>query len=177
MSGKIYKTLIGEIAEWMTAAQEHRQQAISKLLQSSPNMTVPPAATQKSILDAGKSQNTDVSKSVTEDDAVTDRLAKVHEQIRVVVDRNYQNLETEQADQRKLRDASEILIYLRSQRTYKALLERYNPTATMADDERVRLTARRVGLEVPKDIEHRLATEEEALVDKEKSDSESDKSK
>lgn len=39
--------------------------------------------------------------------------------------------------------------YLRAQRTYGALLERYNPGADMSEEDRVRLTARRVGMDMP----------------------------
>ena len=39
--------------------------------------------------------------------------------------------------------------YLKAQRTYGTLLERYNPGADMTEEERVRLTARRVGMDMP----------------------------
>lgn len=45
--------------------------------------------------------------------------------------------------------ADQMLRYLRSQRTYVALLERYNPGMNMDEQERVRLTARRVGMNLP----------------------------
>ncbi|KAF8475655.1 hypothetical protein BDZ91DRAFT_710074 [Kalaharituber pfeilii] len=46
--------------------------------------------------------------------------------------------------------ASQIKDYLKAQRMYAALLERYNPNLRIEDEERVRLTARRVGFELPK---------------------------
>ncbi|TQV97424.1 hypothetical protein V2A60_006824 [Cordyceps javanica] len=45
--------------------------------------------------------------------------------------------------------AAELVTYLRSQRTYATLLERYNPGMDMDETERVRLTARRVGMDLP----------------------------
>ena len=45
--------------------------------------------------------------------------------------------------------AEELVLYLRSQRQYATLLERYNPGMDMDDTERVRLTARRVGMDLP----------------------------
>ena len=36
---------------------------------------------------------------------------------------------------------------------YATLLERYNPGADMTEEERVRLTARRVGMELPIEAE------------------------
>jgi len=45
--------------------------------------------------------------------------------------------------------AEQYLAYLRSQRVYVELLERYNPGMNMDDEERVRLTARRVGMDLP----------------------------
>lgn len=39
--------------------------------------------------------------------------------------------------------------YAKAQRTYAALLERYNPGINLEEQERIRLTARRVGLDLP----------------------------
>lgn len=41
--------------------------------------------------------------------------------------------------------------YLKAQRMYVMLLERYNPGADMNEEERVRLTARRVGMDMPEE--------------------------
>lgn len=38
---------------------------------------------------------------------------------------------------------------MRSQKMYNVLLERYNPTHAMSQEERVQATARRVGLDMP----------------------------
>lgn len=43
----------------------------------------------------------------------------------------------------------QLVTYLRAQRTYVNLLERYNPGIHLEDDERIRLTARRVGMDMP----------------------------
>ncbi|KAI0996325.1 hypothetical protein K3495_g11854 [Podosphaera aphanis] len=45
--------------------------------------------------------------------------------------------------------ASQFLQYFRAQRVYVTLLEKYNPGMNMDEEERVRLTARRVGMELP----------------------------
>jgi hypothetical protein len=45
--------------------------------------------------------------------------------------------------------AEQFAAYLRAQREHAALLARYNPGMDMAQDERVRLSARRVGLDMP----------------------------
>ncbi len=49
--------------------------------------------------------------------------------------------------------AEQYLAYLRAQRTYTTLLERYNPGMGLDEEERVRLTARRVGMELPVEYE------------------------
>jgi ATP synthase assembly factor FMC1, mitochondrial len=46
-------------------------------------------------------------------------------------------------------EAEQFVQYLKAQRTYDFLLERYNPGMSMNEEERVRLTARRVGMEMP----------------------------
>ncbi|EQK97951.1 hypothetical protein G6O67_008283 [Ophiocordyceps sinensis] len=56
-------------------------------------------------------------------------------------------------------EAEQLVTYLRSQRQYVTLLERYNPGADMDDGERVRLSARRVGMEMP--VLHRPGREVE----------------
>ncbi|KOS23104.1 ATP synthase assembly factor FMC1 [Escovopsis weberi] len=45
--------------------------------------------------------------------------------------------------------AQQLVAYLRSQRMYVSLIERYNPGMDMDQDERIRLTARRVGMDLP----------------------------
>ncbi|RDA90983.1 hypothetical protein CP533_3105 [Ophiocordyceps camponoti-saundersi (nom. inval.)] len=45
--------------------------------------------------------------------------------------------------------AEQLLVYLQSQHQYAALLERYNPGLFMDEDERLRLSAQRVGLRLP----------------------------
>ncbi|GJC81322.1 ATP synthase assembly factor FMC1, mitochondrial [Colletotrichum liriopes] len=53
-------------------------------------------------------------------------------------------------------EAEQLAAYLRAQRTYVTLLERYNPGMDMDEEERVRLTARRVGMDLPKEFKDRL---------------------
>lgn len=48
-------------------------------------------------------------------------------------------------------EATQSLLYLRAQRTYATLLERYNPGMGMDQDERVRLSARKVGMDLPEE--------------------------
>ncbi|WYZ35586.1 hypothetical protein EsH8_X_000233 [Colletotrichum jinshuiense] len=50
-------------------------------------------------------------------------------------------------------EAEQFAAYLRAQRTYVTLLERYNPGMNMDQEERVRLSARRVGMNLPKEFE------------------------
>ncbi|KIW16339.1 hypothetical protein PV08_06390 [Exophiala spinifera] len=49
----------------------------------------------------------------------------------------------------RCQEAEQFITYLRAQRTYTVLLQRYNPGMNMDEEERVRLTARRVGMELP----------------------------
>ncbi|TFK56052.1 hypothetical protein OE88DRAFT_704475 [Heliocybe sulcata] len=46
-------------------------------------------------------------------------------------------------------DMENAITFLRSQRTYKELLERYNPLVDLTAEERIEATARRVGLNMP----------------------------
>ncbi|KAI0887787.1 uncharacterized protein GGS22DRAFT_154272 [Annulohypoxylon maeteangense] len=55
--------------------------------------------------------------------------------------------------QHAVAQADQLLQYLKAQRQYTALLERYNPGMNMDDEERVRLTARRVGMDLPVEYE------------------------
>ena len=50
-------------------------------------------------------------------------------------------------------EAEQIIAYLRAQRVYSTLLERYNPGMNMDEEERVRLTARRIGVDLPKEYQ------------------------
>lgn len=53
------------------------------------------------------------------------------------------------SEQSAVAQAEQYLAYVRAQRTYVTLLERYNPGMGMDEEERVRLTARRVGMDLP----------------------------
>lgn len=53
------------------------------------------------------------------------------------------------ANKNGIAQAEQYLAYVRAQRTYVTLLERYNPGMGMDEAERVRLSARRIGVELP----------------------------
>ena len=50
---------------------------------------------------------------------------------------------------RQRQEAEQFIQYVKAQRTYITLLERYNPGMTMDDEDRIRLSARRVGMNMP----------------------------
>ena len=49
----------------------------------------------------------------------------------------------------KVQQGEQYVIYARAQRIYVTLLERYNPGMSMDEEDKVRLTARRVGMDLP----------------------------
>ena len=51
--------------------------------------------------------------------------------------------------QGQMQQAEQFVQYVQAQRTYATLLERYNPGMGMTEEERVRLSARRVGINLP----------------------------
>ena len=52
----------------------------------------------------------------------------------------------------KVAEAQQLVQYLKAQRMYVTLVERYNPGMNMNEEERVRLTARRVGMDLPVEV-------------------------
>jgi ATP synthase assembly factor FMC1, mitochondrial len=58
-------------------------------------------------------------------------------------------LSSEAPHSHAIAQADQLVQYLRAQRKYVTLLERYNPGMGMDEEERVRLTARRVGMDLP----------------------------
>lgn len=54
--------------------------------------------------------------------------------------------------ERRLEEGEQYLQYLVAQRMYTTLLERYNPGMNMTEEDRVRLTARRVGMDLPVEL-------------------------
>jgi hypothetical protein len=48
-----------------------------------------------------------------------------------------------------VQEAEQLAQYARAQRSYCELLERYNPGMSMDEEEKIRLTARRVGFDLP----------------------------
>ncbi|CAO2655731.1 Nn.00g045340.m01.CDS01 [Neocucurbitaria sp. VM-36] len=53
----------------------------------------------------------------------------------------------------QIHHAEQFIQYVQAQRTYATLLERYNPGMGMSEEERVRLSARRVGMNLPIEFE------------------------
>ena len=51
----------------------------------------------------------------------------------------------------QVEEAEQYIQYVKAQRMYATLLERYNPGMNMDEEERVRLTARRVGMDLPEE--------------------------
>ncbi|KAF2468638.1 uncharacterized protein BDR25DRAFT_305016 [Lindgomyces ingoldianus] len=49
----------------------------------------------------------------------------------------------------QFQQAEQFIQYIQAQRMYATLIERYNPGMGMSEEERVRLTARRVGMDLP----------------------------
>ena len=49
----------------------------------------------------------------------------------------------------EFQQGEQYLQYVKAQRMYATLLERYNPGMLMDEEEKVRLTARRVGMDLP----------------------------
>lgn len=49
----------------------------------------------------------------------------------------------------RVQEAQQLAQYARAQRTYMSLLEMYYPGMSMDEEERVRLTARKVGFDLP----------------------------
>lgn len=62
------------------------------------------------------------------------------------------NQQTSKSAKQRVQETEQAIAYLRAQRTYVTLLERYNPGANMNEEERVRLTARRVGMDLPQEF-------------------------
>jgi len=55
--------------------------------------------------------------------------------------------------QSQIQQAEQFAQYVQAQRTYLTLIERYNPGMGMSEEERVRLSARRVGMDLPVEYE------------------------
>lgn len=56
--------------------------------------------------------------------------------------------------------AEQFVQYVQAQRMYATLIERYNPGMGMSEEERVRLSARRIGMNLPSEYEVPEGTEE-----------------
>lgn len=52
----------------------------------------------------------------------------------------------------RIQEAEQFIQYVQAQRLYVTLVERYNPGMNMNEEERVRLSARRVGMNLPVDF-------------------------
>lgn len=60
--------------------------------------------------------------------------------------------QSRRSESARLEEAEQYLQYIKSQRMYATLIERYNPGMNMDEEDRVRLTARRVGMNLPIEV-------------------------
>ncbi|KXJ90502.1 hypothetical protein Micbo1qcDRAFT_164086 [Microdochium bolleyi] len=75
----------------------------------------------------------------------TQPRSPIHQRLR-------QGFISENPSARSLAQADQMVQYLRAQRQYTVLLDRYNPGMNMDQEERIRLSARRVGMNMPKEF-------------------------
>ncbi|KAG9189081.1 hypothetical protein G6011_05949 [Alternaria panax] len=77
--------------------------------------------------------------------------SKLQQRIRQTLSRQPPNGHASATSQ--IQQAEQFIQYVQAQRTHSALLERYNPGMGMTEEERVRLSARRVGMNLPVEFE------------------------
>ncbi|KUL86236.1 hypothetical protein ZTR_08351 [Talaromyces verruculosus] len=63
-----------------------------------------------------------------------------------------------------IQQAEQFVQYAKAQRMYATLVARYNPGMDMDQEERVRLTARRVGMDLPVENDFGASKEEEEIL-------------
>ncbi|KAI1303994.1 hypothetical protein F5Y03DRAFT_180061 [Xylaria venustula] len=74
----------------------------------------------------------------------TDARSPLHQKLR-------QSFSNGASQDNATHQAEQLIQYLAAQRQYTTLLERYNPGMNMEEEERIRLSARRVGMDLPKE--------------------------
>ncbi|KAI5210369.1 hypothetical protein E4T42_01362 [Aureobasidium subglaciale] len=109
-----------------TPAPQTLRSLYRSLLRELPPRTTPLSHTLRSTFAASSSSSTTSTSTTTSSSSAKTELQKVQE-------------------------AEQLALYLKAQRTYVTLVERYNPGMNMNEEERVRLTARRVGMDLPVD--------------------------
>ncbi|KAK5626103.1 hypothetical protein RRF57_001818 [Xylaria bambusicola] len=62
-----------------------------------------------------------------------------------------QSFSNDASQENAITQAEQLIQYLKAQRQYTTLLERYNPGMNMDEEERIRLSARRVGMDLPRE--------------------------
>ncbi|KAH7887801.1 hypothetical protein F5I97DRAFT_1806262 [Phlebopus sp. FC_14] len=73
------------------------------------------------------------------------RNKEISANFRALFDRKRQSVDLQEFTH----DVENVVTFMRSQRRYKTLLDRYNPLIDLTSDERIEATARRVGLNMP----------------------------
>ncbi|KAI1358064.1 hypothetical protein F5Y08DRAFT_322728 [Xylaria arbuscula] len=74
--------------------------------------------------------------------ASTEARSPLHQKLR-------QGFSVDASRENAISQAEQLIQYLKAQRQYITLLERYNPGMNMDEEERIRLSARRVGMDLP----------------------------
>lgn len=73
-----------------------------------------------------------------------DARSPLHQKLR-------QSFSRDASRENDIAQVEQLIHYLKAQRQYTTLLERYHPGMDMEEEERIRLSARRVGMNLPKE--------------------------
>ncbi|KAI1185032.1 hypothetical protein F5B17DRAFT_432988 [Nemania serpens] len=73
-----------------------------------------------------------------------DARSPLHQKLR-------QSFSKDASQENDIAQAEQLIQYLKAQRQYTTLLERYHPGMDMEEEERIRLSARRVGMNLPQE--------------------------
>lgn len=86
---------------------------------------------------------------------LTTQRSPLHAQLRSEFERSSENAAKNASSSSSFFHGEQYLTYLQAQRTYSTLLERYNPNLSgeLDEKERIRLSARRVGINLPVEYE------------------------
>ena len=69
--------------------------------------------------------------------------------IRADISHDGRQAQPDKPAQQRIEEAEQFVQYLKAQRMYITLMERYNPGMNMLEEDRVKATGRRVGMEMP----------------------------
>ncbi|KAK0557912.1 hypothetical protein OC846_000207 [Tilletia horrida] len=160
----LYRAILRELRKSALSPEATSSSSLREVAGTASSSTDLIASAQSELAASRAGASAEVSASITRRPPPAFLLSPVLPFVRQALRKGSDPAAQGEQDRRtSIRDLADVELFMRSKRIHGELLLRYNPTHGMSEQERVKATARRVGLDVPLEYDPNTADEAGAM--------------